>query len=55
MAIEKTAQQIGMTALLALLAAIAGVVAVFVGQPGWGLVFAVCAALLGASAALICW
>ena len=48
MAIEKTGQQIGMTALLALLAAIAGVVAVFVGQPGWGLVFAVCAALLGA-------
>ena len=49
MATEETAgQQIGMTALLALLAAIAGVIAVFVGQPGGGLVFAICAAVLGA-------
>ena len=50
MALEKTTgQQIGMTASLALLAAIAGVGAVFIGEPGWGLVFAVCAAVLGAA------
>ena len=49
MAVEKTAgPQIGMTALMALLAAIAGVLAVFVGKPWWGLVFAACAAVLGA-------
>ena len=33
--------------MLALLAAITGVVTIFVGKPGWGLVFAVCAAILG--------
>ena len=42
-------QQIGMTAMLALLAAITGVVAAFLGRPRWGLLFAVCAALLGAT------
>ncbi len=49
MAIEKRAgQQIGMTAMLALLGAITGVVMIFVGKPGWGLLLAVCAAVLGA-------
>ena len=49
MATDETAgQRIGMTAMLALLAAIAGVIAVFVGQPGWGLLFAIGAAVLGA-------
>ncbi len=34
--------------MLALLGAITGVVMIFVGNPGWGLLLAVCAAILGA-------
>ncbi len=49
MAVERMAgQQIGDRALLALLGAITGVVMIFVGNPGWGLFVAVCAAVLAA-------
>jgi hypothetical protein len=34
--------------VLALLGAITGVVMIFVGKPGWGLLLAVCAVVLGA-------
>ena len=34
--------------MLALLGAITGVVMIFVGKPGWGLLLAVCAVVLGA-------
>ena len=33
--------------MLALFGAITGVVMIFVGKPGWGLLLAVCAAILG--------
>ena len=49
MATRRVAEQpIGMTAMLALLGAISGMVMVFAGKPGWGLLLAACAAILGA-------
>ena len=50
---ETVRPKIGITATMALLAAIAGVLAVVTGNPGWGLVFAACAAVLGAIGLLI--
>ena len=41
-------RRIGVRAVLALLGAITGVVMIFVGKPGWGLLLAVCAVVLGA-------
>jgi len=41
-------QQIEVTAVLAFVGAITAVVMIFVGKPGWGILLAVCAAVLGA-------